>query len=186
MNEVLRTIDRNRVVYCGDGVALARIRNGRCIYLDMRDAAVSSTIALGADYEPSVAATLLAVARKGDTFFDIGANVGYHTLVLADVLANGRHSMHLFEPNPVVFRCLRRTIHGNGMWTDVVLNQVALVPPVGHGPADCLRGSAEQCNAPDAGPARRVGPPLGHSVGRRGVILCPDALARRLLRRAWG
>jgi FkbM family methyltransferase len=126
MDAMLARINHSQAVYCGDHVVLTTIQNGRCIYVDMRDTAVAQGIALGWPYEPHVAATLRAMARPGDIFFDIGANVGYHSLLLADVLANGCHSMHLFEPNPDVFGLLRRTIHGNGLWADVVLNQIAL------------------------------------------------------------
>jgi len=129
-----RRIDHSRVVYCGGHEVLTRVRNGRRIYLDMRDTAVAPMIALGQDYEPDVAAALREVAHPGDNFFDVGANFGYHSLLLAPLLANGSHALHLFEPNPDVFRCLRRTIHANGMWSDVTLNQIALSDHPGTAP----------------------------------------------------
>lgn len=121
-----RSAKENRSVYCGDHVLLTRVKNGRRIYLDMRDAAVAPIIALGDEWEPHVASVLRALARPGDTFFDVGANVGYHSLLIWDVVTKADGQVHLFEPNPVVHRLLQRTFHANGFWRGTHLQRLAL------------------------------------------------------------
>jgi FkbM family methyltransferase len=115
-----------QTVYCGDHVVLTRLPNGRLIYLDMRDASVAARLALGLDHEFHVGQALRAVAKPGDTFLDVGANVGYHSLMLWDVLAQGGGAMHLFEPNPVMHALIRRTLQANGIWTNAHSACVAL------------------------------------------------------------
>ena len=124
--DVARELVRRQAVYCGDHVVLTRIKNGRRIYLDMRDASLAPGIALGDEYEPDVAAVLGALARPGDTFFDVGANVGYHSLLLRDAVTKGGGQMHLFEPNPTMHRLLQRTFHANAFWQGVSIRRVAL------------------------------------------------------------
>lgn len=117
---------RHRSVYCGDHVVLARTPTGRKIYLDMRDASVAPGIALGDVYEPEVSAVLTRLARRGDTFFDVGANVGYHSLGVYDVVRSSGGQVHMFEPNPTMTRLLQRTFHANAFWAGVHINQLAL------------------------------------------------------------
>src|SRR5687768_8794135 len=50
-------------------------------------------------YEPEVQRTLRRFVRPGDTVVDVGANMGIHTMLLADAVGpNGR--VHAIEPNP--------------------------------------------------------------------------------------
>jgi FkbM family methyltransferase len=117
---------RHRSVYCGDHVVLTRTPTGRKIYLDMRDASIAPGIALGDVYEPEVSAVLARLARPGDTFFDVGANVGYHSLSVYDVVRSSGGEVHMFEPNPTMTRLLLRTFHANAFWAGVSINQLAL------------------------------------------------------------
>lgn len=117
---------RRQAVYCGDNTVLARIQNGRRIYLDIRDASLAAGLALGDEWEPHVARVLKDMAKPGDTFFDVGANVGYHSLLLRDVVMAGDGQMHLFEPNPNIFRLLQRSIHANAFWRGTFVRCLAL------------------------------------------------------------
>jgi FkbM family methyltransferase len=118
-------------VYCGDHVLLTRTATGRRIYLDMRDAAVAPIIALGDDYEPEVAAVLSRLAAPGQIVFDVGANVGHHSLLLYDRVRGSDSQVHLFEPNPTIHRILQRTFHTNGFWQGVRINRLALSDQLG-------------------------------------------------------
>lgn len=117
---------RHSSMYCGDNVALTRTPSGRKIYLDMRDASLAPGIALGDVYEPDVSAVLTRLARPGDTFFDVGANVGYHSLGVYDMVRSSGGEVHMFEPNPSMSRLLQRTFHANAFWAGVYINQLAL------------------------------------------------------------
>ncbi len=122
---VLRHLDQHRTISCGDHLVLTRIPCGRPIYLDMRDTSVAAHIALGDPWEPAVSAALVSLARPTDTFVDVGANFGYHTLMVADRLT-GERPFRLFEPNPVVRDILRRTLLANGIAHRSALEGVAL------------------------------------------------------------
>jgi predicted methyltransferase len=49
--------------------------------------------------EPDVTAYLLALLRFGDSFIDVGAHYGYHSLLAAQ-LVGPRGYVHAFEPTP--------------------------------------------------------------------------------------
>jgi FkbM family methyltransferase len=64
--------------------------------------------------EPDVQAFLAEHLRPGDTFFDLGANIGYFSLVGAALVGpTGR--VVSFEPSPVNAMALRRNLELNGL-----------------------------------------------------------------------
>lgn len=60
--------------------------------------------------------------KKGDTAIDIGANLGYYTSPLADIVATEGH-VYAVEPVPVIFSVLKRNV---GQRTNVTLLNYAL------------------------------------------------------------
>lgn len=66
--------------------------------VDLSDWRHHEILALGI-YEPHISALLERVARPGWTFIDIGANVGYFS-VLASRLGGPDATVHAFEPHP--------------------------------------------------------------------------------------
>ena len=125
IEDVVAHVDRRQAVFCGGHEVLTRTPSGQPIYVDMRDVSVASHLALGEPYERGVTSTLAALARPTDTFLDVGANFGYHTVMLAPRLV-GERAFVCFEPNPVVRRTLRRTLHANGLAPRTSLEEVAL------------------------------------------------------------
>jgi FkbM family methyltransferase len=121
----LAHLDQRRVVYCGDHVALIRLPSGRPLYLDTRDVSIAVHVMGGGVWEPEIAAALVDLARPDDTFLDVGANFGVHSLTMADHL-RGPHPLHLFEPNPGVAALLRRTLLANGLGDRATLCAAAL------------------------------------------------------------
>lgn len=78
----------------------------------------------GEAYEAEVTSFLLAVLRPGMVFVDVGANLGYYTLLGArGVGFEGR--VHAFEPAPVQFEHLSLNVRVNRL-SNVVLNDCAL------------------------------------------------------------
>lgn len=65
-----------------------------------------------------------AVLRPGDTFVDIGANLGLVTL-LAAKLVGPRGLVHAYEPNPEVFARLERHVRASP-YRNIALHQAAL------------------------------------------------------------
>ena len=69
---------------------------------------------LGGSYEPEQTKLFERHVRPGDTVLDVGAHVGYYT-VLSAVLAGERGAVWAFEPNPANARFLRRHAEINGL-----------------------------------------------------------------------
>ena len=73
---------------------------------------------------------LRAQVKPGDTCVNIGANVGYYTLQLANLVGAGG-MVHAFEPNPNSCEILRRHIELNGFEERVLLHEKAVSESVG-------------------------------------------------------
>ena len=75
-------------------------------------------------WEPAVTQWLLEGLRSGDTFVDVGAHVGYFTLIAAKIVGEeGR--VFAFEPDPGNFAILRRNVELNGFRNVVLENRAA-------------------------------------------------------------
>ncbi len=84
---------------------------GRCIFFT-------------GDYDPKVTWICRQLVRAGDTVFDLGANLGVVSLVLAKLV--GPHgAVHSFEPNPRMRTLLETAARRNG-FENIHLHPVAL------------------------------------------------------------
>lgn len=84
---------------------------GNTMYLDSRDTGLLPRLVLGVHETPGIK-LLKRLLSPGMVFFDIGANVGYYTLIAAR-LVRGEGRVHAFEPEPGNFRLLVRNIQAN-------------------------------------------------------------------------
>lgn len=75
-------------------------------------------------YEPQLSALFRRYLRPGDVCLDIGANIGYFTLLAASRVGRSGQ-VHSFEPTPTTFKALQHNVALNG-FTQVTLNQLAL------------------------------------------------------------
>ena len=75
----------------------------------------------------------LALVRRGDVVFDVGANHGYYT-VLFSHLAGSSGRVHAFEPVPPTFELLAANVKRECRFDNVVLNQCALAAADGELP----------------------------------------------------
>ena len=81
--------------------------------MDPADYAVGHTVARTGSYEPEVSATLREVLPPGATFVDIGANIGWFSLLAASLVGpTGR--VIAIEPNPRNVALLRQSAKDNG------------------------------------------------------------------------
>ena len=83
----------------------------------------------GAPYEPEVTVFLREVLRPGMVFIDVGANLGYYTLLGAKRVGS-RGQVHAFEPAPLQFQHLTLNVRTNQV-ANVVLNKCAVADHVG-------------------------------------------------------
>jgi FkbM family methyltransferase len=73
-------------------------------------------------WEPEVSRALTSAVRQGMTVFDIGAHIGYYTLLLAKCVGpNGR--VFSFEPLPGNFDLLRKNVQLNNLTQVQTFNQ---------------------------------------------------------------
>jgi FkbM family methyltransferase len=75
-------------------------------------------------YEQPETQLIHAVLDTGDVFLDVGANIGYYSL-LASQIVGAHGQVHAFEPIPQNVVALRRTMLLNGI-TNIVVNQLAV------------------------------------------------------------
>src|SRR5689334_17872742 len=88
---------------CGEGLAIARLRNGAQALVVVDDY-VGRALYLWGEHDPRITDVLDAVLSPGDTVLDIGANLGAVSLFACRrVGSTGR--VHCFEPQPLVAQC---------------------------------------------------------------------------------
>lgn len=104
-------------------------------------------------WEPDVTAFIASRLRPGDTFVDVGANIGYHTLVAARQL-EGRGTVVAIESSPKIYQLLQRTLADNGA--------AAMVRSVNRAASDAVGEVAIY-----AGPTQNIG--LSTTVAGRGL-----------------
>lgn len=93
----------------------------------------------------------LSLLRRGDAVADIGANVGYYSLLFSR-LVGARGGVHSFEPAPATFDELEAAVRGERRSGNVILNRCALsdaeatttlyLPGDDHGQASLARHTA--------------------------------------------
>jgi FkbM family methyltransferase len=104
---------RPSTVYVGDGRALTRLVNGHLMYVLTRDLSLGPWLMLDGTWENEITAIFETLVRPGMTVVEVGANVGYFTL-LAAKLVGPRGRVHAFEPDPEVCELLRDNVEING------------------------------------------------------------------------
>lgn len=83
------------------------------MHVDPGDYAVGHTIARTGGYEPEVSTTLREVLSPGGTFVDIGANLGWFSLLGASITGPAGRVIAI-EPNPLNVALLRDSAKDNG------------------------------------------------------------------------
>lgn len=100
--------------YLGDYTSLVRTVFGRKMYVDTRDTVVSPHLLLDGDWEPWVREFLTHTLQPGMRFVDVGAHLGWYTLLAAHLVhSSGR--VVAFDPCARHVELLRRTMMINGM-----------------------------------------------------------------------
>lgn len=113
------------VAYLGNNTALCRILGRYKAYVDTTDIALSSHLMLDGYWEMWVTETLASLIRPGMVVADVGANIGYFTLLMAELVGpSGR--VHAFEPNPRLVELLDKSLLVNGFARWATVHQTAL------------------------------------------------------------
>ncbi|MHB1162377.1 MAG: FkbM family methyltransferase [Chloroflexota bacterium] len=131
---LVRLLPRDRVVH-------GRVGSYRSLF-DMRDD-IQRQVYLGA-YDPVETRLMRDLLAPGDVFFDIGANIGYYSII-ASQLVGESGAVHAFEPLPENCAFLSEVIATNSV-RNIVANETAVGAVDGHavlypGSLDVLSGS---------------------------------------------
>lgn len=99
------------------------------MWIDLHDRYVSHGC-LNDDWEPGESAFFASRLHEGDTVLDIGANIGWFTLLAAKHVGS-TGIIHAFEPRPTTYNMLAKTIALNGLRSCVHLWEYALSDEAG-------------------------------------------------------
>ena len=102
------------VAYLGDSRALVRTIYGCYLFVDTRDMSLAPQLLAHGQWEQGVAALLRRILRPGMTIIEVGANVGYFSILSASLVGEAG-KVCCFEPNPRLARLLREGSEVNGM-----------------------------------------------------------------------
>lgn len=100
-------------LYLGDGTALCRIFGRQKFYVATQDYGFGSNVLLDGYWESWLTQFMARRIRAGMTVVDVGANFGYYTLLMADLVGSAG-SVYAIEPNPAITPLLGRSIALNG------------------------------------------------------------------------
>lgn len=98
--------------------------HGLTFHVDPDDMVITArTIGFG-EYEPGLTKAFLSIVHEGDTVIDIGANIGYYTMLGAQAVGQ-KGKVYAFEPDPGAYALLRTNAEVN-RFTNIVAEQKAL------------------------------------------------------------
>jgi FkbM family methyltransferase len=94
------------------------------IYVDLSDHYVSRGC-LFSNYEHNESRFVRGIVQPNDTVLDIGANIGWFTIMMARIVGDRGH-VHAFEPRPTTLKHLNMSIARNDMFNNVTTYPQAL------------------------------------------------------------
>jgi FkbM family methyltransferase len=111
---------------------------GATLEIDLHDPVGQALALQGGLYDIVTTEIVWRLAGKGETCFDVGANVGYFTSILAHRVGN-RGKVVAFEPHPATFLRLQKNAALQPATSgEIALNNVALTDFAGEGTLDLL------------------------------------------------
>ncbi len=119
-------------LYLGDHSAICRMLTRYKLLLDTRDRGLAAHVLLDGYWEMWLTIFLCRRIKNGMVVADVGANFGYYTLLLADMV--GEHG-HVFaiEPNREVAALLRQSVVLNGFAQRTSVIEAAAGAEIGTG-----------------------------------------------------
>jgi FkbM family methyltransferase len=117
--------------YLGNHTSLARVLGRYKMFLDTRDLDLAPHLLIDGYWEIWVTAAMMRTVRRGSVVADIGANFGYFSLLMADLVGpDGR--VLCFEPNPDLVPLLTQTMGINNFGHQTTIHPVAVGAHAGH------------------------------------------------------
>lgn len=89
------------------------------MYLDKLD---SLHLSVNRDWEPFCTGLLQKLVKEGEVVFDIGANIGFYTLIFSKLVGE-KGKVYAFEPDPINFSILKKNIEANNIHNVILVNK---------------------------------------------------------------
>jgi FkbM family methyltransferase len=123
-DEFRRRLHRDASSHQGTNWFCTEIRHGLKLWIDLNDSDVSAGCLRG-DWEQAETDLILSLLSPGDTFIDVGASIGWFTVLAAHgVGPDGR--VYAFEPRADRHERLTRSVEENGFEARVITEQAAV------------------------------------------------------------
>jgi len=143
-----------RALASADAPTWAQIESGPSAGLWIAVHSSNAKLVLQGEYEPQVQKALADRLRPGMTFYEVGANVGFFSLLALRLVGEDGRAF-LFEQDPVLFRRLRLNLARNGFLCGVCEEKAVRREST----------SLQSAHAPLSGvPGRGLGPIAGDEI----------------------
>lgn len=116
---------RCMVVTVDERTAVCRVLGRYKMYVDLRDRGFVPHLMFEGYWEYWITAFLWRNVKPGMIVADLGANHGYYSILMADLVGEHGH-VHAFEPNPRMAELLRDNVAVNGFWHVVRVHEDAV------------------------------------------------------------
>ncbi|MBX9593594.1 MAG: FkbM family methyltransferase [Roseomonas sp.] len=113
-----------RAVPLPDGTILCRALGRYPMVVDGRDLGLSARLMIEGFWDYAVVSFIARVLRPGQVAIDAGANLGFLTLLMADMVGPAGH-VEAVEPNAALARLAERNLVMNGLAARVRIHQAA-------------------------------------------------------------
>ncbi len=95
---------------------------GNKMHIDKTDDILSKQLLVYKVWEPFETEVFRKNVKKGDVVIDIGAHIGYYTLIAAKIVGK-KGKVYAFEPDPKNFQLLKKNVAANGYQNVILINQ---------------------------------------------------------------
>ena len=110
-------------VYMGNNVALLCTTNYNKMFVDTRDLLIAPWLLIHGEWEPEETELVKKLIKPGDIFVDVGANLGYYSLLAARV---GASHVYAFEAQPSTYELLGKNVIINWMTKFITYENLAV------------------------------------------------------------
>jgi len=111
-------------------IVLCRVLHKYLMIVSAKDLSVSPHLMLNGMWEPWVTMAIARYIKPGMVCVDVGAQQGYYTLLMADLVGDLGHVL-VFEPQQWACMCLEKSLDTNGLRKRVTHWDMALADRVG-------------------------------------------------------
>lgn len=110
----------------GEHIRVCRTLGRHKMFVDTRDFGLAPHLLLEGYWEMWNTEAICGLMRPGMIVADVGANVGYYTILMGEICGPSGH-VFAFEPNPEMSNLLRRSVTLNGFdsWTSIITDPLS-------------------------------------------------------------